>query len=48
MEEYCHDYEEASTYQEYFSTIMELGNFKKPDYWEEALELYRQLLTIAV
>lgn len=48
MSNYCHDYEEVSNYQEYFNTILTLGNFQHPTNWEEGLELYRQLLTIAV
>ena len=46
--QYCHDYQEEYLYQEYFRTIATHGQFEEPNSWQEALDLYRQLLAIAI
>lgn len=48
MLHYCHDYQEEYLYQEYFKTIASLGQFGDPNNWQEALDLYRQLLAVAL
>lgn len=48
MFQYCHDYQEEYLYQEYFRTIATHGQFEEPNSWQEALDLYRQLLAIAI
>ena len=48
MFQYCHDYQEEYLYQEYSRTIATHGQFEEPNSWQEALDLYRQLLAIAI
>lgn len=48
MLHYCCDYQEEYLYQGYFQTIASLGQFWDPNNWQEALDLYRQLLAVAV
>ena len=47
MLNYCHDYYEESSHQDYFNTIFTLGSFRKPESWNDALVLYRDLVDIA-
>ena len=48
MFQYCHEYQEQDLYQDYFKTISSLGQFGEPNEWQEALNLYRQLLVLAI
>lgn len=48
MFQYCHEYQEQDLYQDYFKTISSLGQFGEPNDWQEALDLYRQLLVLAI
>ena len=48
MLHYCHDYQEEYLYQEYFQTITTLGQFGDPSNWQEAFDLYRELLAAAL
>lgn len=48
MLHYCHDYQEEYLYQEYFQTITSLDQFGDPSNWQEAFDLYRELLAAAL
>lgn len=47
MLNHCHDYQENSIYQEYFTSIFTQSGFRQPDTWNEALTLYHNLLGTA-
>ena len=40
--------DEDNDYQEYFQYVIQSLNKKKPEHWREALQMYRELLDIAV
>ena len=42
------DYQEEYLYQEYFQTITSLDQFGDPSNWQEAFDLYRELLAAAL
>ena len=44
MLNYCHDYQENSIYQEYFTNIFTQSGFRQPDTWNEALTLVNSLI----
>jgi hypothetical protein len=46
MQEFC-ELPESNMYQEYFEYAMLQTNFAKPSNWNQALQLYRHLVTVA-